>query len=106
MAKAKQTQKAPEGENPIVAMLINNLKENFIGKAIEMAKERIKRMQTMAMELAVSLIFFLMAIVFMLGALMFLLKEYFLLSYTISFFFTGIVAIIIAFVFYKIAKKE
>jgi hypothetical protein len=102
MVKEKQT---PQ-ENPLVAMLMNNLKENFIGKAISVAKEKIKKLQKMTLELAVSMIFFVMAIFFMLGALMLCLKEYFLLSYSVSFFVTGIVAMLIAYVLYKFAIKE
>ena len=102
MVKAKQT---PE-ENPIVAMLVNNLKDNFIGKMASIAKEKIKKLQKMTLELAVSMIFFMMAIFFILGAIMFFLKEYYLMSYSVSFFCTGLIAMVVAFVLYKFAVKE
>jgi|GEM_PF-1732190 len=105
MAKAKETQEEPK-ENPIVTMLINNLKDNFIGKMSTMIKEKIKKAEKMTIELALSMIFFLMAILFILGALMFFLVEYFSWTYSASLFCTGLVAIIISYVLYKFATKE
>ncbi|MFA6065268.1 MAG: hypothetical protein WCW44_03825 [archaeon] len=102
MAKAKETQT----ENALITMLMNNLKDNFIGKMSAMIKEKIKKAEKMTIELALSMIFFLMAILFILGALMFFLREYFLLTYSLSFFATGVVAIIVSYVLYKFATKE
>ena len=107
MVKAKQvSEEIAAGENTVMTMIMNNIKDNFIGRISGMIKDKIKKIETLTVELALSMIFFLMAIFFLLGSLMLFLREYFLLNYSVSFFITGLVAIIISYILYKFATKQ
>jgi len=102
MAKAKQAPQAPS----IFGSMFDGFKENILGSVGKMIKEKIVKMEKMVIEIALSLVFFIMAIFFILIAIMFFLKKYVHLSYFGSFLVVGIIAIIIAVIIYKFANKN
>jgi len=101
MAKAKQAQ-----SSSIFGSIFDGFRENIMGAVGKMIKEKIVKMEKMVLEIALSMVFFVMAIFFILLAVMFFLREYQHLNYTTSFLCVGIIAIIIALVIYKFANKK
>ncbi|VVB75111.1 Uncharacterised protein [uncultured archaeon] len=102
MAKAKQAPQAPS----MFGNLFDGFKENIIGAVGKIIKEKIVKMEKMVIEIALSLVFFIMGILFILIAIMFFLKKYVHLSYFGSFLVVGVIAFIIALVVYKFANKS
>lgn len=102
MAKAKRN----AGNSSMLSPIISGLKENILGVVGQMIKEKVRKMEQMVLELALSLVFFAMAVFFVLIALMFFLKEQYKFSYSLSFLSIGIIVFLVAFAIYKIANKE
>ncbi|MFA5125952.1 MAG: hypothetical protein WC462_03035 [archaeon] len=102
MAKAKQESNVQS----IFSSFLDNFRDNFIGAMGKTIKEKIRKLEKMALEIALSFVFFFISIIFVLVALMFFLKEYFHFSYSLSFLCIGIVALLIAYAIYGIVNKE
>ena len=102
MAKTKRN----TNNSSLLSPIINGLKENVLATAGQMIKDKVRKMEQMVMELALSLVFFVMATFFVLIALMFFLKEQYKFSYSLSFLCIGIIALLLAFAIYKFANKE
>lgn len=102
MAKAKQE----SGVQTMISSFMGNVRENVIGMIGKTVKEKIRKMEKMALEIAMSFVFFFIALIFVLIALMFFLKEYFNFSYSLSFLCVGILALLIAFFIYKLVNNE
>ena len=85
---------------------LENLKENAIGMIGKTIREKVRKLEKMALEIALSFVFFFIAIIFVLVALMFFLNEYFHFNYSLSFLCVGIVALIIAYAIYRVVNKE
>jgi len=98
--------KSKDNPSSMFGPIFDSIKENILGTIGRMIRERIIKMEKMIIELALSLAFFVMAIFFILIAVMFFLHKYAHLSYFSSFLIIGIITIIIAFVIYKAANRK
>jgi Fe2+ transport system protein B len=101
MAKAKKAEANPSMFSPI----IDGIKDTVVGVVGRMVKEKIMQLEKMVLEIALSFVFLAVAIFFFLAALVFFLREYAQLTYTVSFLCVGIIALVIAFIIYKIVGK-
>jgi uncharacterized membrane protein AbrB (regulator of aidB expression) len=90
----------------MLSSILSNFGGDFVGMIGKSISKKINKIKEMAVEVALGFVFFCMAVLFGLTALMFFLKEYLQLNYTTSFLCTGIVALIIAYAIYKILSKE
>ena len=106
MAKAKEAGGADSAISAFVENFKGTIIENIKVNVIDNIRKKIKKLEKMALEIALSIVFFFIAIIFVLVALMFFLKEYFNFSYSLSFLCTGIIALIVAYAIYRVANKE
>ncbi|MFA5930805.1 MAG: phage holin family protein [archaeon] len=102
MAKAKQE----SGVQTMISSFMGNIRENFIGMIGKTVKEKIRKLEKMALEIAMSFVFLFIALIFVLISLMFFLKEYLGFSYSLSFLCVGLLALLIAFFIYKLVNNE
>ena len=102
MANAKKA----AANKSVFSPILDRVKENIFGTIGKMIRDKIAQIEKMIFEIALSFVFLSVAIFFFLAALVFFLKEYAGMTYALSFFCVGIIALAIAFIVYEIARKK
>lgn len=104
MVKSKRSKESPAS---LFDPLVEGAKKHLIELAKSFIDEKVQRLQKIGISIGLALFFFFVGLFFILTTLVFALHESFHVSYSLSFLFTGLGAVLVSiFIYFWLQKGK